>query len=205
MNIGGRFTPSCNNTDYFEWSYEPSTIHLEEIRSELTEFSLHWVFVIICTIHKGLEFFTILNTKGPNPWNVTVQCLTKLNVMGMMRGCGRHHRGWPGQWSDGVLVKCEGSELNVCIGSLVSTFIISDTQVQPGEVRGLGTKISSQGWFLDWRLSFRPPVEGRFPVKVIYSAVFTQNVVMKRDVKLRLLRCKVWLIYIKACTSNVEK
>src|SRR5258708_21282541 len=42
-------------------------------------------------------------------------------------------------------------------------------------------------------------VEGRFPVKVIYSAVFTRNVVMKRDVKLRLLRCKVRLIYIKAC------
>src|SRR5258708_15187803 len=42
-------------------------------------------------------------------------------------------------------------------------------------------------------------VEGRFPVKVIYSAVLTRNVVMKRDVKLRLLRCKVQLIYIKAC------
>src|SRR5260221_10317314 len=42
-------------------------------------------------------------------------------------------------------------------------------------------------------------VEGRFPVKVIYSAVFTWNIVMKRDVKLRLLRCKVQLIYIKAC------
>jgi len=35
------------------------------------------------------------------------------------------------------------------------------------------------------------PVEGRFPVKVIYSVVFTWNIVMKRDVKLRLLRCKV--------------
>src|SRR5258708_30477791 len=42
-------------------------------------------------------------------------------------------------------------------------------------------------------------VEGRFPVKVTYSAVFTQNIVMKRVVKLRLLRCKVRLIYIKAC------
>src|SRR5258705_6159434 len=34
-------------------------------------------------------------------------------------------------------------------------------------------------------------VERRFSVDVIYSAVFTWNVVMKRDVKLRLLRCKV--------------
>jgi len=41
------------------------------------------------------------------------------------------------QGSKEALVKCEGSKLNICIGSLVPTsFVILDTQVWPGEVRG---------------------------------------------------------------------